>query len=126
MRSSWFQSRFIGSTGLGDKIFCLKNRFSILKLLYTLWDEWILVRFVKLLSLSVSSLWLIYLITSTYICLSVTGCLPLSVCLRLSVYTFCISQLICHFLSDYLSLSLSLFISVLSFYRSLSIFHSSG
>ena len=44
---------------------------------------------------------LIYLITSTYICLSVTGCLPLSVCLRLSVYTFL-------YLTTYLSLSVKL------------------
>ena len=126
MKSNWFQSRFIGSTRLGDKIFCLKNRFSILKLLYTLWDEWILVKVCQIIIPICLLLLLLCLITSTYIYLSVTGRLPLSVCLRLSVYTFCISQLICHFLSSYPSLSLSLFISVLSFYRSLSIFHSSG
>ena len=118
MKSNWFQIRFIGSTRLGDRIFCLKNRFSILKLLYTLWDEWILVKVCQIFILICLFILLIYLITSTYICLSVCSdclCIP-SVSHNLSV-TFC---------QDYPSLSLSLSISVLSFYRSLSIFHSRG
>ena len=114
MKSNWFQSRFIGSTRLGDKIFCLKNRFSILKLLYTLWDEWILVKVCQIFILICLFILLIYLITSTYICLSVCSdclCIP-SVSHNLSV-TFCQAVFIFIYL-------------VLPFYRSLSIFHSSG